>query len=569
MDDQDNKVISFKELCDIVDNKSIDESLVGILVSGINNKLYDGLYRIIGYNHDETKNTVDLITEDCVQRAINGFGSNRDYAHIFCDARIFAEKVFYNAFDSSVKEYIKPMEVKSYYNSGTNANGTLMTSIGYGKLLSFNEIGYGISGPSKYTYAPSDVEGDLYPYFNNTTSSLRIKKYNGTAVYWWLRSRYTYYTNYVGFIDTNGNATGYNYNDAGNYLAPVIRIGSKNDDLNNKENVEKMDDQDNKVISFKELCDIIDNEGVDGSLVGTLVSDINNSLYNGLYRIIGVNHDNTNNTVDLITEDCVQQASNGFGLSNRHYDDPYCCAGIFAEDVFYNAFSDEVKECIKPMRVDYYHNPSNHPNGVPQLYIRYGKLLSYNEIGYGISGHYKYTYAPSDQEGNLYPYFNNTNASLRIKKYNGEAVNWWLRSRDTGNTNYVGYIGTGGGAYSGNYGGTTRYLAPVIRIGSRSRYNNIKEDNEMKDNVNHPAHYTDTSLECIEAMILVFGKKAVIDFCSCNAWKYVWRWKSKNGKEDLEKAKWYINKAIELNDNSDIDILNRLTVYIENELKNL
>lgn len=71
----------------------------------------------------------------------------------------------------------------------------------------------------------------------------------------------------------------------------------------------------------------------------------------------------------------------------------------------------------------------------------------------------------------------------------------------------------------------------------------------MIDNVNHPKHYEgSTSIECIEAMIITFGKHAVYDFCKCNAFKYVWRYKNKNGIEDLRKAEWYINKAKTLSD---------------------
>lgn len=69
----------------------------------------------------------------------------------------------------------------------------------------------------------------------------------------------------------------------------------------------------------------------------------------------------------------------------------------------------------------------------------------------------------------------------------------------------------------------------------------------MADNVNHPAHYeASTSIECIEAMELMFGEQAVYDFCLCNAYKYIWRHKNKNGLEDLNKAEWYLNKASEL-----------------------
>ena len=64
------------------------------------------------------------------------------------------------------------------------------------------------------------------------------------------------------------------------------------------------------------------------------------------------------------------------------------------------------------------------------------------------------------------------------------------------------------------------------------------------DNVNHPSHYESScSLECIEVMEIMFGLQYVYCFCLCNAWKYIWRYKNKNGIEDLEKARWYIDKS--------------------------
>lgn len=86
---------------------------------------------------------------------------------------------------------------------------------------------------------------------------------------------------------------------------------------------------------------------------------------------------------------------------------------------------------------------------------------------------------------------------------------------------------------------------------------------EEKDNIN-PDHYKNsTSLECIEAMLLVFGKGAVVNFCECNAWKYIWRWKHKNGYEDLKKAKWYVKKAVELDSTTYNVLLDRMRDYIE------
>ena len=76
----------------------------------------------------------------------------------------------------------------------------------------------------------------------------------------------------------------------------------------------------------------------------------------------------------------------------------------------------------------------------------------------------------------------------------------------------------------------------------------LKENKEMaKENVNHPKHYNrEGGMECIDEMILVFGKEAVQNFCLCNAWKYRYRAADKNGEEDLKKSDWYLNKYEEL-----------------------
>lgn len=70
-------------------------------------------------------------------------------------------------------------------------------------------------------------------------------------------------------------------------------------------------------------------------------------------------------------------------------------------------------------------------------------------------------------------------------------------------------------------------------------------DNEI-DKVNHPQHYETGKFECIDVMVETQGKQAVLDFCLCNAFKYIYRHQRKNGLEDIKKAKWYIDKYIEL-----------------------
>lgn len=69
-----------------------------------------------------------------------------------------------------------------------------------------------------------------------------------------------------------------------------------------------------------------------------------------------------------------------------------------------------------------------------------------------------------------------------------------------------------------------------------------------KDMVNNPPHYTNGGIECIDAMISSQGTEAVKDFCLCNAFKYIWRTKNKNGIEDIDKAIWYLNKYKELSE---------------------
>ena len=72
-----------------------------------------------------------------------------------------------------------------------------------------------------------------------------------------------------------------------------------------------------------------------------------------------------------------------------------------------------------------------------------------------------------------------------------------------------------------------------------------KEKNGAKDAVNHPAHYTAGKVECIDALeAATSGLTGIEAVCTANAIKYLWRWKLKNGAEDLEKAKWYIDRLI-------------------------
>ena len=72
----------------------------------------------------------------------------------------------------------------------------------------------------------------------------------------------------------------------------------------------------------------------------------------------------------------------------------------------------------------------------------------------------------------------------------------------------------------------------------------------MSNNVDHPSHYNNGGIECIDAIeSATEGLTGIEAFCTGNAIKYLWRWKHKNGVEDLDKAIWYINKLKEVKSN--------------------
>ena len=67
-----------------------------------------------------------------------------------------------------------------------------------------------------------------------------------------------------------------------------------------------------------------------------------------------------------------------------------------------------------------------------------------------------------------------------------------------------------------------------------------EKDLERLNNVNHPKHYTNGKIEPID---YINGNN--MDYLEGNIIKYISRYKFKNGVEDLEKARFYLNMLIE------------------------
>ena len=67
----------------------------------------------------------------------------------------------------------------------------------------------------------------------------------------------------------------------------------------------------------------------------------------------------------------------------------------------------------------------------------------------------------------------------------------------------------------------------------------------MTDVVNHPSHYTQGGIECIDAITAAtVGKTGIEAVCVANVVKYLWRYEEKNGLEDVKKARWYLERLI-------------------------
>jgi|TARA_X000001382_G_C3170353_1_gene179262 hypothetical protein len=65
-----------------------------------------------------------------------------------------------------------------------------------------------------------------------------------------------------------------------------------------------------------------------------------------------------------------------------------------------------------------------------------------------------------------------------------------------------------------------------------------------EDMVNNPSHYNQAGVEAIDAIRAATGEGFEY-YLQGNIMKYLWRYRYKNGVEDLKKAEWYLKVLIE------------------------
>ena len=64
--------------------------------------------------------------------------------------------------------------------------------------------------------------------------------------------------------------------------------------------------------------------------------------------------------------------------------------------------------------------------------------------------------------------------------------------------------------------------------------------------VNNPEHYNQGSIECIVSIKAMLSTEEYIGYLRGNSQKYRWRFRYKNGIEDLKKAEWYEKQLLNI-----------------------
>ena len=138
----------------------------------------------------------------------------------------YVQNDIYNVLPSELKNGIIDTYVVSGHGKNDSANFTSTDKL---YLLSTKEV-YGKDGTSNVIYydtAEAETRQlDYYKAQGVTTSNYNgaYKQYNGSHYYWWLRTAYSYYSNYFFYVPKYG---GWNcYPDYYTYgVAPAFRIG--------------------------------------------------------------------------------------------------------------------------------------------------------------------------------------------------------------------------------------------------------------------------------------------------------------------------------------------------------
>ena len=155
--------------------------------------------QIAGFNHDTYSDgvtaPVTLVMKDCLNTTAQMNSSNTNNGGYPASAmKTYVETNIYNKLPSDLKALVAPVKKKCYttYNSASS-----LSEANYNVwLLAEAEVFDSVS------YTVGNGEGTKYPIFTNNAS--RVKKVNGSAYFWWLRSAYSSISAYFVYVRSGG-----------------------------------------------------------------------------------------------------------------------------------------------------------------------------------------------------------------------------------------------------------------------------------------------------------------------------------------------------------------------------
>lgn len=161
--------------------------------------------QIIGFNHDDKvsggKAAYSFQLVDCLNQTQQMNTSNTNTGGWNGSAMRGRMSTYKSQLPAALRNVIKTVKKKSGTGGGSSS-GTQQTN---DDLFLLSEIE--IFGTTTYSVAG---EGTQYEWYKAGNS--RIKKVNGSAYYWWERSPYSGNTGYFCYVNSSGNATGYDAN---------------------------------------------------------------------------------------------------------------------------------------------------------------------------------------------------------------------------------------------------------------------------------------------------------------------------------------------------------------------
>ena len=171
--------------------------------------------------------------------------------------------------------------------------------------------------------------------------------------------------------------------------------------------------------------------------------------YCSTYEVIGVNHDGTTGTVDIMAH--TQVGNQKYGTGTNLYTNANNVVRPWINTTYFNEFSESIRNAAKTMSV-----VVKRRDGRTETTTGKVKLLSATEIG--LSG----SYVPSG-EGSLYTGAFTASSRWREAGTYGNTNYYVLRSAHTNSDSYVWYITSNNGASYGGYSNTYGVL-PVLRF---------------------------------------------------------------------------------------------------------